>query len=247
MNSQVMIDREFLERIHRDLDACQKVIWLGLRGADPSYCADAQAGLKEIDELLATPTPIPDHLPDATKMVSPITDAGEGVEVVGHILIGGVTDGEMDDNDLDFSSRMLEEIQARCVTPDPQSLPVMLVSQHTHIVSALQSSAMVVPEGWIAVSDRLPEVPEGEEQEVIVCVKRAHNGESYVFSARYLNAFLLYNDDIDDESTTATGWHDVKEHSEYDGWYSKLIDDGSGDEVTHWMPLAASPTPGDSK
>jgi hypothetical protein len=107
--------------------------------------------------------------------------------------------------------------------------------------------AMVVPDGWIAVSDRLPEVPEGEEQEVIVCVKRAHNGESYVFSARYLNAFLLYNDDIDGESTTATGWNDVKEHSEYDGWYSRLIDDGSGDEVTHWMPLAASPTPGESK
>ncbi len=53
--SKVLVDREWLKRLHRDLDACQKVIWLGLRGADPAYCQDAQDRLKEIDELLAQP------------------------------------------------------------------------------------------------------------------------------------------------------------------------------------------------
>lgn len=64
--SKVLIDRELLERIHRDLDACQKVIWLaGVRprgyGFDPAYVNDAQARLKEIDELLnqhATDLPV---------------------------------------------------------------------------------------------------------------------------------------------------------------------------------------------
>lgn len=180
--------------------------------------------LSSIKRLLATPAPNP--------------DAGEGAVAWpegGSDTVEAVALGEFDklghpEHDLESWCAGYAEAIYKHATPS--------------IVSALQASAKVVPDGWIAVSDRLPEVPEGEEQEVIVCVKRAHNGESYVFSARYLNTFLLYNDDIDDESTTATGWHDVKEHSEYDGWYSKLIDDGSGDEVTHWMPLAAAPAPG---
>ena len=53
--SKVLVDREWLKQLHRDLDACQKVIWSGLRGADPAYCQDAQVRLKEIDELLAQP------------------------------------------------------------------------------------------------------------------------------------------------------------------------------------------------
>lgn len=64
--SKVLVDQEWLKRLHRDLDACQKVIWLGLRGADPAYCQDAQDRLKEIDELLAQPA------------------EAEGVEVAGY-------------------------------------------------------------------------------------------------------------------------------------------------------------------
>ena len=98
---------------------------------------------------------------------------------------------------------------------------------------------------WVSVSESLPDVPEGDEQEVIVCVRRAHNGQPYVFSARYLNKFPLHNEchpDADEDGCLiTTGWHDVKEHSEYDGWYSPLIEAGSGDEVTHWMPLPAAP------
>jgi hypothetical protein len=98
---------------------------------------------------------------------------------------------------------------------------------------------------WVPVSERLPEVPQGDEREVIVCVRRAHNNQSYVFSARYLNEYPLYSEfhpDADENGCFhATGWHDVKEHADHDGWYSPLIEVDSGDEVTHWMPLPAAP------
>lgn len=51
--TMVKVPRELMRKIHRDLDACQKVIWSGLRGADPAYCADAQECLAAIDDLLA--------------------------------------------------------------------------------------------------------------------------------------------------------------------------------------------------
>lgn len=56
----VPIDR--LKAVHRDLDACQKVIWLagvGNKGYgfDPSYCEDAQARLKEIEGWIAPENP----------------------------------------------------------------------------------------------------------------------------------------------------------------------------------------------
>jgi hypothetical protein len=91
---------------------------------------------------------------------------------------------------------------------------------------------------WIPVSERLPDVPEGDEQEVIVCVQRAHNGKRYVFSARYLNKFPLFCGD--EEPLLATGWHDVKEHADYDGWYEPLsLSDG--DEIVGWQPLPPAP------
>jgi len=69
--SKVLIDRELLERIHRDLDACQKVIWLR-GGFDPIYCRDAQERLKEIDELLNQPTTdLP--VPPGNNIATPIT------------------------------------------------------------------------------------------------------------------------------------------------------------------------------
>ena len=48
------IERELLKKIRRDLDACQRVIWLA-GGFDPAYCSDAQECLKEIDKLLEQP------------------------------------------------------------------------------------------------------------------------------------------------------------------------------------------------
>lgn len=54
----VRVPVKTLQHIHRDLDACQKVIWLaGCRpfgyGFDPAYVTEAQARLKEIDALLS--------------------------------------------------------------------------------------------------------------------------------------------------------------------------------------------------
>ena len=50
----VVVSKDDLKRIHRDLDACQKVIWLA-GGFDPAYCKDAQESLKLIDSALSAP------------------------------------------------------------------------------------------------------------------------------------------------------------------------------------------------
>ena len=47
-----LVTTDWLKRIHRDLDACQKLIWANLRGCDPSYYEDAQERLREIDAML---------------------------------------------------------------------------------------------------------------------------------------------------------------------------------------------------
>lgn len=54
----VLVTADWLKKVHCDLDACQKVIWLagcGPRGYgfDPAYCEGAQARLKEIDDHIA--------------------------------------------------------------------------------------------------------------------------------------------------------------------------------------------------
>ncbi|WP_206617398.1 hypothetical protein [Pseudomonas alkylphenolica] len=51
----VSVPASKLKKIHRDLDACQKVIWLR-GGFDPAYCKDAQDSLKDIDALFSQPT-----------------------------------------------------------------------------------------------------------------------------------------------------------------------------------------------
>ncbi len=48
----VSVSRAMLKKWQRDLDACQKVIWLR-GGFDPAYCADAQDCIKEMDVILA--------------------------------------------------------------------------------------------------------------------------------------------------------------------------------------------------
>jgi chorismate mutase len=52
-HSDVIVTRDWLKHIYRDLDSCQKVIWANMDGCDPSYYEDAQARLAEIDALLA--------------------------------------------------------------------------------------------------------------------------------------------------------------------------------------------------
>lgn len=60
---QRLVSVQQLQKIHRELDACQKVIWLaGCRprvpnGFDPAYVTGAQEQLKVIEELLAEAKP----------------------------------------------------------------------------------------------------------------------------------------------------------------------------------------------
>ncbi|WP_199031324.1 hypothetical protein [Ralstonia sp. ASV6] len=51
----VLVPTDRLKAVHRDLDACQKVIFYA-GGFDPAYSADARARLKEIDRWLAAST-----------------------------------------------------------------------------------------------------------------------------------------------------------------------------------------------
>jgi hypothetical protein len=48
------VPHSMLKKWKRDLDACQKVIWLR-GGFDPAYCKDAQDCIKEMDVLLVKP------------------------------------------------------------------------------------------------------------------------------------------------------------------------------------------------
>jgi len=58
-----VVPTDGLRRVHRDMDACQKVIWLAgcqprvPNGFDPSYVTDAQARLAEIDQWLEAQHP----------------------------------------------------------------------------------------------------------------------------------------------------------------------------------------------
>lgn len=51
-----LVPMAHLKKWHRDLDACQKVMWLR-GGFDPAYCMDAQDCLKEMDSVLDAPAP----------------------------------------------------------------------------------------------------------------------------------------------------------------------------------------------
>ncbi|MEZ3136989.1 hypothetical protein ACBG90_20005 [Stutzerimonas kunmingensis] len=67
-----LVSVEQLKKIHRELDACQKVIWLaGCRprvpnGFDPAYVTGAQEQLKVIEALFASAQP--DALDDTARL-----------------------------------------------------------------------------------------------------------------------------------------------------------------------------------
>jgi hypothetical protein len=95
-----------------------------------------------------------------------------------------------------------------------------------------------IPSGWISVEDRLPDVPKGECRHFNVAIVRQHDNKSYAVPAVYLNQMELTNaHSYDDE--IYTGWHEAKEHYEFEEYYSKL--ETAGDKVTHWQPLPAPP------
>lgn len=63
MTQHISVPLEQLKKWHRDLDACQKVIWLaGCRprvpgGFDPAYVEDAQASIAQMDAAMSAPQP----------------------------------------------------------------------------------------------------------------------------------------------------------------------------------------------
>lgn len=122
-----------------------------------------------------------------------------------------------------------------------------------HVVSRLRATpqppAEAQPVAW-QHPDALPSVEPGQYGWFWVAVRRARNGRIYSFPATYLNMFQLSNErgdheegtgncyhhgPVDEEEGTfpATGWHDVKEHSEYDDIFSPLLVH-EGEELVAW-------------
>lgn len=110
-----LVSVEQLKKIHRDLGACQRVIWLaGFRprvpsGFDPSYVTDAKERLKEIEALLVSDqakpldrwTPVAEMLPECSheyttdhQMVSDtvlVTDASVAMNIgMAHLKDDGI-------------------------------------------------------------------------------------------------------------------------------------------------------------
>ena len=105
--------------------------------------------------------------------------------------------------------------------------------------------------------DELPSIDPGTYGHYWVAIRRADRVTSY--PAAYLNAMPLNRDDIDpiehvesgnrwrndppgddDEcSMLATGWHDSREHSEYDGYYSPLLEKDA--ELLGWLEVEPLP------
>lgn len=98
---------------------------------------------------------------------------------------------------------------------------------------------------WIKCSDRLPETEKDSDTTMIVAVKRARNGKTYVFPAEWLNEKLLNNEDPQpddpEDGLPFTGWYSLEPHSDFEQYWEPLIQSGSGDEVTHWQILPKAP------
>lgn len=69
-----LVTVEQLKKIHRELDACQKVIWLR-GGFDPAYVTDAQEQLKVIEALM-------EKQAAATEALVPCGECHEGLRMI---------------------------------------------------------------------------------------------------------------------------------------------------------------------
>ena len=98
---------------------------------------------------------------------------------------------------------------------------------------------------WTRCSTRLPKTPANSDTTFIVAVKRARTGKTYVFTAEWLNEKLLNSEDPEpddpEDGTPFTGWYSLEYHADYDQYWEPLIQNSSGDEVTHWQPLPKAP------
>jgi hypothetical protein len=118
--------------------------------------------------------------------------------------------------------------------------PVELFSDNPINVLIANYEAPAAPaapaaDAWIQVSERLPSVAAGKAIEVIVAVKRKHNGQVYVFTTEYLNCVQVNQDgqfvqDDDNDNAAITGWFYLSDDDET--WHRTL---GDGDELLAWQ------------
>lgn len=115
-----------------------------------------------------------------------------------------------------------------------------------------QSAEPVQGEAWIDAATRNPEIERGRDIEVLVAVRRKHNGKIYVFTTNYLSAYpVIYQDQViqddDNDQPEITGWFYLSDDEET--WHRTLSE---GDELLAWMykpayPLYASPAKPDAE
>lgn len=117
------VERELLKKWRRDLDACQRVIWLA-GGFDPAYCKDAQDCLKEIDEALAKPAA--QHQGEPVVYTQFLTDVMTAAGLVSH--------GKQDKK---FAERLADEC-ARLQVGQPA--PAAVVHTMKSIMEAVEAS-----------------------------------------------------------------------------------------------------------
>ncbi len=127
--------------------------------------------------------------------------------------------------------------------------------EHSDLSVGDEAAAEVREVAW-RHPDEVPKVVPGGNAYFWVAVRRKHDGRVYSFPAQYLNAMLLCNEWSDDTersgnryhhgptcedegSFPATGWHDAKEHGEYDCVYQPLL--GDADELVAWREVADYP------
>ncbi|KAF3997494.1 DUF551 domain-containing protein [Glaciimonas immobilis] len=111
----------------------------------------------------------------------------------------------------------------------------MLIKWGDALALAPTPPVAVIPvSGWISVSDGVPNIGRGNEDDFWVACTRAHDQKQYVFIATYLNGKGCYSED--GEPLLFNGWHNSVEHHDFDSFYEAI--DVHGDMVTHWQILA---------
>lgn len=88
-----------LKKWHRDMDACQKVMWLR-GGFDPAYCLDAQDCLKEMEGVLANALPPYGPAPKVHRysVVKMLSEDGNKIDYKPHgpsVVMGDVHDAHV--------------------------------------------------------------------------------------------------------------------------------------------------------
>ncbi len=167
-------------------------------------------------------------------------------------------DADEDAYVIEHMGKLLAEIAVIVNGPEP-ALTRWSYHDLPDKVRALKEAPTAVPAGEAVAwrhPDEVPEVVPGGNAYFWVAVRRKHDGRVYSFPAQYLNAMLLSNEWSDDTersgnryhhgptcevegSFPATGWHDAKEHGEYDCVYQPLL--GDADELVAWREVADYP------